>query len=80
MRSIVGVVVATPKAVVKNRQSVIVTELVEQIIPRSFGEAKALSHLAGRTGRFGFYQIVGSLYQYKRMRRRHEKSEDTSER
>jgi hypothetical protein len=65
MRSIVGVVVATPKAVVKNRKSVVVMELVEQVIPRSFRKAKALGHLAGRTGRFGGYQIVGSLYKYK---------------
>lgn len=72
MRSVVGVVVATPKAVIKNRESVVVTELVEQVVPRSFGKAKALGHLAGRAGRFGCYQIVGSLCYNKQMVRKHE--------
>lgn len=65
MRNIVGVVVATPKAVVKNWKSIVVAELVEQVVPCSFGKTKALGHLSGRAGRFGSYQIVGSLYQNK---------------
>jgi len=63
MRSIVGVVVAAPKATISNGQAIILSELVEQVVPCSFGEATALCHLAGCAGRFGAYQIVGTLYQ-----------------
>lgn len=74
MRCVVGVVITASKAVVENRQAVVVTEPVEQVVPCSFGEAKALGHLAGPTRRLGGDQIVGPLYQYKLMVRKHHRS------